>query len=74
LEEGGINMKLIIVVLFSLLLAGCGTPLTRLLPKLEKIELPEELMVPPKELKIIEKPVPPTNTPQAELTRDVPPQ
>ena len=67
-------MKLIIVVLFSLLLAGCGTPLTRLLPKLEKIELPEELMVPPKELKIIKKPVPPTNTPQAELTRDVPPQ
>jgi uncharacterized protein YceK len=42
-------MKLIIVVLFSLLLAGCGTPLTRLLPKLEKIELPEELMVPPKD-------------------------
>ena len=61
-------MKYLLVICMSLLLAGCGSPLTRLLPKLEKIELPEELMVPPKELKTIEKPT----TPQAELTRDVP--
>ena len=64
-------MKTIIIALCCLFLAGCSTPLTRLLPKLEKIDLPEELMVPPKELKTIQKP-PPT-TPQAELTRDVPP-
>lgn len=67
-------MKYLLIIIMSLALAGCGNPLTRLLPKLDKIELPEELMVPPKELKIIEKPsTPPTDTPQAELTRDVPP-
>ena len=55
----------------ALMLTGCGKAMTRLLPKIEKIDLPEELMVPAKELKIIEKPTPPT--PQAELTRDVPP-
>ena len=64
-------MKLIIIAIFSLLLTGCGTPLTRLLPKLEKIELPEELMVPPKELKTIQKPE--QTTPQAEIYRNVPP-
>lgn len=67
-------MKYLLVICMSLLLTGCGNPLTRLLPKIEKIELPEELMVPAKELKIIEKPsTPPTDTPQAEITRDVPP-
>lgn len=66
-------MKYLLVICMSLLLTGCGNPLTRLLPKIEKIELPEELMVPAKELKIIEKPATPSTTPQAELTRDVPP-
>ena len=67
-------MKLIIIAVLSLLLTvltGCGTPLTRLLPKLEKIELPEELMVPPKELKTIQKPE--QTTPQAEIYRNVQP-
>lgn len=49
-------MKNLLVIALALTLAGCGNPLTRLLPKLEKIELPEELMVPPKELKLINKP------------------
>jgi hypothetical protein len=63
-------MRLILVACLSLFLVGCGTPLTRILPKLEKLEVPEELMEPPKELKIIEKPA----APQSELTRDVPPE
>jgi len=49
-------MKYILVVFMALMLTGCGKQLTRLLPKLEKIELPEELMKPPQELKIIVKP------------------
>jgi len=64
-------MRTLHIIALSLELTGCGS-MTRLLPKLDKIELPEELMVPAKELKIIEKPTPP-KTPQAELTRDVPP-
>ena len=69
MEERRSQMKFILIIIASLMLAGCGNPLTRLLPKLEKVELPEELMVPPKELKIITPP-----TPQAELTKDVPPK
>ncbi len=53
----------------SLMLAGCGKGLTRLMPKLDKIELPEELMKPPQDLKIIVKPNPP-----AEAPADVPPK
>ena len=53
-------MKYMMLIIVTLLLGGCGTPLTRLLPKLEKVELPEELMVPPKELKLINKPDPET--------------
>ena len=49
-------MKYLLVIFMSLMLAGCGKGLTRLLPKLEKINLPEELMKPPQELKIIVKP------------------
>ena len=64
-------MKVVLVALMSLLLVGCGTPLTRMLPKLEKLEVDPSLMEPPRELKIIEKP---EQTPQAELTRDVPPE
>ncbi len=57
-------MKYLLVIFMSLMLAGCGKGLTRLLPKLEKIDLPEELMKPPQELKTIEKPVtPPVTTP-----------
>lgn len=47
-----------------LMLSGCAKlGMTRLLPKLEKIELPEELMKPPQELKIIEKPATPPAAP-----------
>ena len=58
-------MKVIIVLFVSLMLAGCGKQLTRLMPKLDKIELPEELMKPPQELKTINKP---------EAPKDVPPK
>ena len=66
-------MKYLLVISMSLMLAGCGSTMTRLLPKLEKIDLPEELMKPPQELKIIEKQSAPPSTPQAEITRDVTP-
>lgn len=66
-------MKLVFVALMSLLLVGCGNPLTRILPKLEKLEVDPDLMKPPQELKIIEKPEQPP-TPQSELERDVPPE
>lgn len=62
-------MKYLLIVAMSLMLAGCGKAMTRLLPKIEKIELPAELMVPPKELKIIVKPDLP-----AEALKDVPPK
>lgn len=65
-------MKFFFIILCALMLSGCGKAMTRLMPKIEKIDLPEELMKPPQELKIIVKPNPPT--PQAELTRDVSPQ
>ena len=58
-----------LVALSFVFLAGCGNPLTRLVPKIEMPEPPKELMAPPKSLKTI---LPPA-TPQAELTRDVPP-
>ncbi|MDC3266410.1 hypothetical protein OAU13_00625 [bacterium] len=64
-------MKVVLTALLSLLLVGCGNPLTRILPKLEKLEVDSSLMEPPKELKIIEKPI---QTPQSEITRDVPPE
>lgn len=51
-------MKYLLVILLSLSLAGCGNPLTRLLPKLEKLEVDPDLMKPPQELKLIEKPSP----------------
>ena len=63
-------MKYFIALSF-LLLAGCGNPLTRLVPKIEMPAPPADLMKAPKPLKTI---IPPTTTPQAELTRDVPPQ
>jgi len=65
-------MRFFFIILLTLMLSGCGKAMTRLLPKLEKIDLPEELMKPPQELKIIVKPSPPVTTPQAEITRDVP--
>ena len=58
-----------LVALSLLFLVGCANPLTRLVPKIEMPEPPKELMAPPKSLKTIVPPV----TPQAELTRDVPP-
>lgn len=68
-------MKFLIALSF-IFLAGCGNPLTRLVPKIEMPEPPKELMTPPKPLKTL---IPPasttaTTTPQAELTRDVPPK
>lgn len=56
-KEGG-RMKYLLVILLSLSLAGCGNPLTRLLPKLEKLEVDPILMAAPKELKLIQKPSP----------------
>lgn len=73
-KEGGPTMKYLLVIFMSLMLAGCGKGMTRLLPKLEKVNLPEELMKPPQELKIIEKPPVPSSTPQAEINKDVPPK
>jgi hypothetical protein len=55
-------MKHLLVITLALMLSGCGMfgkGMTRLLPKIEKIDLPEELMKPPQELKIIVKPDPP---------------
>ena len=51
-------MKYLLAILLSLTLAGCGNPLTRLLPKLEKLEVDPDLMKPPQELKLINKPSP----------------
>ena len=77
-------MKNLLVIVLAVMLSGCsmfGKGMTRLLPKIEKIDLPEELMKPPQELKIIVKPdKPPVNddknasTPQAELERNVSPK
>jgi len=57
-------MKYLLVIIMSLMLTGCGSAMTRLLPKMEKIDLPEELMVPPKELKTITKPTTPPEAPK----------
>ena len=51
-------MRYLLVILLSLALVGCSNPLTRLLPKLEKLEVDPILMKPPQELKLIEKPSP----------------
>jgi hypothetical protein len=61
-------MKLVIAAAMSLLVVGCSNPLTRILPKLEKLEVDPILMEPPKELNIIIKP---EQTPQSELDRNV---
>jgi hypothetical protein len=67
-EEGGLTMKYLLLIVVALMLSGCGKQMTRLLPKMEKIELPEELMKPPQDLKIIVKPDPPP----AEVPPNVP--
>ena len=51
-------MKYLLVILLSVSLAGCGKAMTRLMPKLEKLEVDPILMEPPKELKLIQKPTP----------------
>jgi len=61
-EEGGSKMKYLVALSF-LLLAGCGNPLTRLVPKIEMPEPPKELMTPPKTLKTIVPPVSAQNVP-----------
>lgn len=63
------QITILILTVSALLLTGCGRAMTRLLPKMEKIDLPEELMVPPKELKTITKPTPPVQE-----TTNVPPK
>ena len=60
---------LVVIFVFLFFIWGCGNPLTRLVPKIEMPAPSADLMKAPKPLKTI---VPPT-TPQAELTRDVPP-
>ena len=55
-KEGGSEMRYLLIILLSLSLTGCGNPLTRLLPKLEKLEVDADLMKPPQNLKLIEKP------------------
>lgn len=62
-------MKVIVLISLSLLLVGCANPMTRLLPKLEKLEPPAELMEPPKQLKILVKP-----EAKVEESEDVAPQ
>jgi hypothetical protein len=55
-------MKHLLVIVIALMLSGCGMfgkGMTRLLPKIEKIDLPEELMKKPQDLLIIVKPDPP---------------
>ena len=55
-------MKNLLVISMALMMSGCSflsKPMTRLMPKIEKIDLPEELMKPPQELKLIIKPDPP---------------
>lgn len=71
-------MKIILtIIIFIPLLVGCGNPLTRIIPKAEKLEPPTDLMASPKDLKIINKPTNsniPSSSPQSELTRDVSPE
>lgn len=57
-KEGGSEMRYLLIILLSLSLTGCSNPLTRLLPKLEKLEVDADLMKPPQELKLIDKPTP----------------
>ena len=55
-------MKNLLLIVIALMLSGCSflsKPMTRLLPKIEKIDLPEELMKKPQDLLIIVKPDPP---------------
>jgi hypothetical protein len=55
-------MKNLLLIVIALMLGGCGflsKPMTRLMPKIEKIDLPEELMKKPQDLLIIVKPDPP---------------
>ena len=56
MEEGRSEMKYLLAISF-IFLAGCGNPLTRLVPKIEMPEPPADLMKAPKPLKTI---IPPT--------------
>lgn len=56
MEEGRSKMKYLLAISF-IFLAGCGNPLTRLVPKIEMPEPPADLMKAPKPLKTI---IPPT--------------
>lgn len=60
-----------LVALSFIFLAGCGNPLTRLVPKIEMPEPPKELMAPPKPLKTIIPSTAPTKPAEA---ANVPPQ
>ena len=72
-------MKNLLLIVIALMLGGCSflsKPMTRLMPKLDKIELPEELMKAPQPLKIIVKPDPPPAqpAPDAPPADNVPPK
>jgi hypothetical protein len=56
MEERRSEMKYLLAISF-IFLAGCGNPLTRLVPKIEMPEPPADLMKAPKPLKTI---IPPT--------------
>ena len=65
-------MKNLLVISMALMMSGCsflGKPMTRLMPKIEKIDLPEELMKPPQELKLIIKPDIPPHVASIEIVR-----
>ena len=58
-------MKYLLAISF-IFLAGCGNPLTRLVPKIEMPEPPADLMKAPKPLKTI---IPPTTEAHKNVTQ-----
>lgn len=75
-------MRILLLILLSLFLVGCANPLTRLLPKLEKLEVDPDLMKAPQPLILINKPSPEQiklmmeeqEKQKAEAAKDVPPK
>ena len=65
MEEGRSEMKYLLAISF-IFLAGCGNPLTRLVPKIEMPEPPADLMKAPKPLKTI---IPPTTEAPKNVTQ-----
>lgn len=65
MEERRSEMKYLLAISF-IFLAGCGNPLTRLVPKIEMPEPPADLMKAPKPLKTI---IPPTTEAPKNVTQ-----